>query len=213
MSPSAALFYFLLLLLNTTVASIEEYMYWYGNWRYKYIFLCLMNDINCHVIQLPVYPHYYAWHVIQIFNKATGHSLGNSHMILFAGLRARRQYAFGSSYHRSSRRKFSWFFSISKQMLRWFPSSKLLLRALMQPSRFKFIRIKPFCSKDHQTIFFITKFGTNQKIKNDWPLSYYYFLLITTTYFLRLLLLLTLLLTILTSSLSLLSEGRMGEAR
>jgi hypothetical protein len=48
--------------------------------------------------------------------------------LLFAGLLARRQFASGRSCDRPSRHRFSWFSSVFKQMLRWFPSSKLLLR-------------------------------------------------------------------------------------
>jgi hypothetical protein len=52
-----------------------------------------------------------------------------AYILLFAGLLARSQYASGRSCDRPSRHRFSWFSSVFKQMLRWFPSSKLLLRA------------------------------------------------------------------------------------
>jgi hypothetical protein len=37
-------------------------------------------------------------------------------------------------------------------ILRWFQSSKLLLRAFTQPSRFQFIKSNPLCCKRHQII-------------------------------------------------------------
>jgi hypothetical protein len=58
-----------------------------------------------------------------------GKRYGISHILLFARLLARSQYASGRSCDRPSRHRFSWFFSVFKQMLRWFTSSKLLLRA------------------------------------------------------------------------------------
>jgi hypothetical protein len=47
----------------------------------------------------------------------------------FFGLLAGSQYASVRSCDRSSRHRFSWFLFVFKQMLRWFPSSKLLLHA------------------------------------------------------------------------------------
>jgi hypothetical protein len=46
-----------------------------------------------------------------------------------AGLLASSQYASGRSCDLPSRHRFSWFSSVFKQMLRWFPNSKLLLHA------------------------------------------------------------------------------------
>jgi hypothetical protein len=48
---------------------------------------------------------------------------------LFAGLLTSSQYVTGRSCDRPSRHRFSWFSSVFKQMLRWFPNSKFLLHA------------------------------------------------------------------------------------
>jgi hypothetical protein len=45
------------------------------------------------------------------------------------GLLASSQCASGRSCDRLSRHRFPWFSSVFKQMLRWFPNSKLLLHA------------------------------------------------------------------------------------
>jgi hypothetical protein len=45
------------------------------------------------------------------------------------GFLASSQYASGRSCDRPSRHRFSWFSSVFKQMLRWFPNSKFLLHA------------------------------------------------------------------------------------
>jgi hypothetical protein len=50
-------------------------------------------------------------------------------LISFAGLLASSQYASGRFCDRPSRHRFSRFSSVFKQMLRWFPNSKLLLHA------------------------------------------------------------------------------------
>jgi hypothetical protein len=55
--------------------------------------------------------------------------LGISRILLSAGPLARSQCVSGRSCYRPSRHRFSWFSSVFKQMLRLFPSSKLLLRA------------------------------------------------------------------------------------
>jgi hypothetical protein len=59
------------------------------------------------------------------------------HIILFVGLLASSQYTSGRSCDQPTRHRFSWVSFVFKQMLRWFPSFNLLL----QPSRFKFIKI------------------------------------------------------------------------
>jgi hypothetical protein len=50
-------------------------------------------------------------------------------LILCAGLLASSQCVSGRSCDRSSRHRFSWFSPVFKQILRWFPISKLLLHA------------------------------------------------------------------------------------
>jgi hypothetical protein len=55
--------------------------------------------------------------------------LGCYYILSSAGLLASSQYASGRSSDRPFRHRFSWVSSVFKQMLRWFPSSKLLLHA------------------------------------------------------------------------------------
>jgi hypothetical protein len=64
---------------------------------------------------------------------------GGCHILLFAWLLASSQHASGRSCARPSLRRFSWFCSVFKQMLRWFPNG--YCRLLVQPSRFKLIKI------------------------------------------------------------------------
>jgi hypothetical protein len=45
---------------------------------------------------------------------ATGHTLGNSHILLFAGLLAGSQHESERSFDRASRHRFSWFSSVLK---------------------------------------------------------------------------------------------------
>jgi hypothetical protein len=49
--------------------------------------------------------------------------------LLFAGLLSGSQSASGRSCDRPSQHRFSWISSVFKQMLKWFPNSKLLLQA------------------------------------------------------------------------------------
>jgi hypothetical protein len=61
----------------------------------------------------------------QLLNPKLSDSLtcnsGSSHILLFAGLLARCQYVTGRSCDWPPRHGFSWFSSVSKHMLRWFP--------------------------------------------------------------------------------------------
>jgi len=58
-----------------------------------------------------------------------------------AGVLARRRYVSGRSCDRPSRHRLSWFSSVLKQLLKWFPVPKLQLRAFDEPSQFKFLTI------------------------------------------------------------------------
>jgi hypothetical protein len=51
------------------------------------------------------------------------------YIILFTGLLSSSQYASERSCDRPPRHRFSWLSSVLKQILRWFPSSMLLLYA------------------------------------------------------------------------------------
>jgi hypothetical protein len=84
----------------------------------------------------------------------------NFYILLFAGLLASRQYAFGRSYDRPSWHRFSWFSSVFKQMLRWLPSSKLLLHASYAAPWLQLIKIT-LCCGGHQIIY-LSKLSTRK---------------------------------------------------
>jgi hypothetical protein len=70
-----------------------------------------------------------------------GHSYDSTSLIVWNVLDAGfKSMYFRRSYDRPTRHRYSWFQSILKKMLKWFPSSKLLLT---QTSRFKLLKIKP----------------------------------------------------------------------
>jgi hypothetical protein len=81
--------------------------------------------------------------------------LGNLSYFLFAELLPRCQCASGRSCDRPSRHRFSWFSSISKQMLRWFQSSQVTAACFScSHPGFIFIRIKLPCRQSHKNLIF-----------------------------------------------------------
>jgi hypothetical protein len=98
----------------------------YANHRHK----CVTCDSNR---RLPMC-YYITWHVIRTSNNATVYTWGKSRssytlFFFFVGLRARCHCISGSSCKRPSWHRVSLLSCVCKQMLRWFPSSKLILRA------------------------------------------------------------------------------------
>jgi hypothetical protein len=81
--------------------------------------------------------YFYAWRVIQAISKAKAHT------VLFAELLARSECASGTPCDQPSRHTFPWLYSVFKQMLRWCPSSELLLLAGLNSSEPNYLRWSP----------------------------------------------------------------------